>query len=232
MRHCKKINETNLTDGKFVCCPSFRSRGYIEGFYGKPWSHEERKSVLSLMAKNRMNTVYYAPKDDKYHRELWRELYHEKELSKLKELVDMSAKYFLDFYWCIAPGLSMKYSDKKEFDTLIEKTGFTEVSIISEVSYMELGNKQVGIFMIPGELYLELETGAFLPAEESATGKEAEYKVLSEMTDCEHSFVAGLCNDELGYIIPDNDFFSTNGSPISISPTILLTENIMRKQIQ
>lgn len=87
-----------------------------------------------------------------------------------------------------------------------EKTGFTEVSIISEVSYMELGNNQVGIFMIPGELYPELETGAFLSAEESANGFEAEYKVLSEMTDCEHSFVLGLCNDELGYIIPDNDF--------------------------
>ncbi len=88
----------------------------------------------------------------------------------------------------------------------VEKTGRTEVSIISEVAYMELGNKQVGIFMIPGELYPELETGAFLSAEESATGKEADYKVLSEMTACEHSFVAGLCNDELGYIIPDNDF--------------------------
>ncbi len=87
-----------------------------------------------------------------------------------------------------------------------EKTGKTEVSIISEVSYMELGNNQIGIFMIPGELYPELETGAFLSAEKSGTGKEAQYKVLSEMTDCEHSFVLGLCNDELGYIIPDNDF--------------------------
>lgn len=87
-----------------------------------------------------------------------------------------------------------------------EKTGFAEVSIISEVSYMELGNKQIGMFMIPGELYPELETGNFLSAEESANGFEANYKVLSSMTDCEHSFVVGLCNDELGYIIPDNDF--------------------------
>ncbi len=87
-----------------------------------------------------------------------------------------------------------------------EKTSKTDVSIISEVAYMELGDKQVGIFMIPGELYPELETGNFLSAEESATGMAAEYKVLSEMTDCKHSFVVGLCNDELGYIIPDNDF--------------------------
>ncbi len=81
-----------------------------------------------------------------------------------------------------------------------------KASILSEVSYMELGNAQIGMFLIPGELYPELESGNFLSAAESANGTQAEYKVLSEMTDCEHSFVVGLCNDELGYIIPDNDF--------------------------
>lgn len=81
------------------------------------------------------------------------------------------------------------------------------ISIISEVSYMELGNKQIGIYMIPGELSPELESGKFLSAEESANGTEADYKSLSEMSRCEHNFVIGLCNDELGYIIPENDFY-------------------------
>ena len=77
---------------------------------------------MSLMAKNRMNTVYYAPKDDLYHREKWREEYPEDELVKLRELVGLSRKYYMSFYWCVAPGLSMKYSDEKEFDTLVNKT--------------------------------------------------------------------------------------------------------------
>lgn len=81
------------------------------------------------------------------------------------------------------------------------------ISIISEVSYMELGNNQIGIYMIPGELSPELESGNFMSAEESANGTEADYKPLSEMARCEHNFVLGLCNDELGYIIPENDFF-------------------------
>ncbi len=81
------------------------------------------------------------------------------------------------------------------------------ISIISEVSYMELGNKQIGIYMIPGELSPELESGNFFTAEESATKTEATYKSLSEMSQCEHNFVLGLCNDELGYIIPENDFY-------------------------
>lgn len=84
--------------------------------------------------------------------------------------------------------------------------GTTEVSIITEVSYMELGSKQIGIYMIPGELYPELESGNFLSAEEAANGVDAEYTSLSEMARCEHNFVIGLCNDELGYIIPENDF--------------------------
>lgn len=118
----KRVKENNLSDGEFTVTPSFKVRGYIEGFYGNPWSHEKRKSVMRLMAENRMNTVYHAPKDDLYHRDLWREKYPEDELTKLKELVEISQKYFMSFYWCIAPGLSMKYSDEKEFEILLEKT--------------------------------------------------------------------------------------------------------------
>lgn len=49
--------------------PLFAERGYIEGFYGSPWSFETRKSTLKMMAEYGMNTYYYAPKDDPYHRE-------------------------------------------------------------------------------------------------------------------------------------------------------------------
>lgn len=118
----KRLRENRFYDGEYICAPNFAVRGYIEGFYGTPWSHEKRKSVMILSAKNRMNTVYYAPKDDRYHRELWRDLYPDDELQKLKELVDTASKYYMDFYWCVAPGLSMKYSDEAEFDALMKKT--------------------------------------------------------------------------------------------------------------
>ncbi len=89
----------------------------------------------------------------------------------------------------------------------VSKDKDRNISIISEVSYMELGNRQIGIYMIPGELSPELESGNFLSAENSANGTDADYKALSESARCEHNFVLGLCNDELGYIIPENDFF-------------------------
>ena len=117
-----RVESETLEEGRFVCSPLFKTRGYIEGFYGTPWSHDKRKSVMTLMAENRMNTVYYAPKDDDYHRELWRDLYPEADLAKLKELVDLAKECYMDFHWCIAPGLSMKYSSEAEFETLLTKT--------------------------------------------------------------------------------------------------------------
>ncbi len=81
-----------------------------------------------------------------------------------------------------------------------------QFNILTEISYLELGAKQIGMFLIPGELYSEFYSGNFLPAAEAANGFDADYKPLRTMTDCAHSFAVGLCNDALGYIIPDNDF--------------------------
>ncbi len=89
----------------------------------------------------------------------------------------------------------------------------SEAYISSEVGYLELGKKRIGAFLIPGELFPELWNGEFLTAEESATAKAADYKILRDMCSCDHQFVIGLCNDELGYIIPDNDFLLHEKTP-------------------
>ncbi len=83
----------------------------------------------------------------------------------------------------------------------------SKVCIYSEVAYMELGKGDVAVFLIPGELFPELYNGEFLTETDSANHRKASYKkVLSDMTDCKHKFVIGLCNDELGYILAENDF--------------------------
>ncbi len=89
----------------------------------------------------------------------------------------------------------------------------SQAYVASELGYMELGKNQVGIFLIPGELFPELWDGNFFPAELSATGKNAEYHILRDMSSCDHRFIIGLCNDELGYIVPDNDFIVNEKIP-------------------
>ncbi len=86
--------------------------------------------------------------------------------------------------------------------------------IFSEVGYVELGEKDVAMFLVPGELFPELYNGEFLTEADSAHHRKASYKkVLIEMTDCKHKFVVGLCNDELGYILAENDFLLNDAMP-------------------
>ena len=110
-----------MFEGSVEDYPAFEVRGYIEGFYGKTWEHETRISVMSLMAENGMNTFYYAPKDDIYHREKWSVFYPEKELGELEELFRFANENFMEFFWCIGPGLSYCYTSEEHFDLLIKK---------------------------------------------------------------------------------------------------------------
>lgn len=90
----------------------------------------------------------------------------------------------------------------------------SKACIFSEVGYMELGNKDVAVFLIPGELFPELYNGEFLTEKDSARHSKANYKkVLINMSDCRHKFVIGLCNDELGYILAENDFLLNGTLP-------------------
>ena len=45
----------------------------------------------------------------------------------------------------------------------------SEALLSTEIGYLELGSEQVGMFLIPGELFPELWNGGFHSAEESAT---------------------------------------------------------------
>ena len=42
-------------------------RGYIEGYYGIPWSNEEMISLMEFGSDTKLNTFIFAPKDDPYH---------------------------------------------------------------------------------------------------------------------------------------------------------------------
>ncbi len=83
----------------------------------------------------------------------------------------------------------------------------------SEITYFEIGGKK--LLLLPGELFPELVFGGALSAEESATGKGPEMnpKLLCDIVGDENILVFGLANDELGYILPPNDFILHEKSP-------------------
>ena len=95
--------------------------GVIEGFYGRPWSHAERLDLIEFCGRHALRLWVHAPKDDPYHRRLWREPYPEDELERLAELVRAAERHDVDFSYAIAPGLSVCYSSEADFDALLAK---------------------------------------------------------------------------------------------------------------
>src|SRR4051812_34331625 len=96
-------------------------RGTIEGFYGPPWSHEQRRDHLAFSAGIGLNTYVYAPKDDPYHRRLWRTPYPPVELARIADLARTAAGLGVRFVYALHPALSMRFADDAEHETLAAK---------------------------------------------------------------------------------------------------------------
>jgi len=101
--------------------PSFLERGIVEGFYGKPWSHQDRMAALRFEGEHGMNVYYYAPKDDPYHRERWKAPYPTQQFQRLGELARAANENFVEFCFAISPGLTMRYSSEEDFSRLALK---------------------------------------------------------------------------------------------------------------
>ena len=93
----------------------------IEGFYGPPWSHAERLGLIAFCGLHGLNTWVHAPKDDPYHRKLWREPYPDPELERLSELVREADRQGVEVAYALAPGLDVCYSKDAELETAIAK---------------------------------------------------------------------------------------------------------------
>ena len=80
-------------------------------------------------------------------------------------------------------------------------------AVKTQLSYLEIDG--VPLLFLPCELFPELAYGGCLPAEESATGSGPEINPppLTEIAGADDLIVFGLTDDELGYVIPPNDFY-------------------------
>lgn len=117
----RRITTQTLSSGTIENYPLFAIRGYIEGFYGKPWSVSERKEMLHTLAPCGINSYFYAPKDDPYHRAHWQRPYPQETIESLRELVDCAKSCYVDFWYCLAPGLDVCYSAEEHLLCMYEK---------------------------------------------------------------------------------------------------------------
>ncbi|XP_074036540.1 O-GlcNAcase isoform X2 [Leptinotarsa decemlineata] len=108
------LENINIKNGNFIC-------GVVEGFYGRPWTTEQRKDLFQKMKKWGMDSYVYAPKDDYKHRAYWRELYTVEEAEHLTGLIQAAKDQNITFYYALSPGLDITYSSSKEVGALKRK---------------------------------------------------------------------------------------------------------------
>ena len=101
--------------------PDLKYRGVVEGFYGTPWSHQVRLSLIDFYGQYKMNYYIYGPKDDPYHSSpYWRENYPQEQAQNIKELVEACNQNRVHFVWAIHPGQDIKWNEE-DYQNLLNK---------------------------------------------------------------------------------------------------------------
>ncbi|TRZ86162.1 MAG: hypothetical protein D4R83_05115 [Streptomycetaceae bacterium] len=99
--------------------PAFAMRGVIEGFYGTPWTHQQRLKGIESFADFGMNSFMLAPKDSPWQRFDWRRPFDSTLLKLTSELVERGKLHGVNIAVCVSPGLSVKYSDQNDVDAVM-----------------------------------------------------------------------------------------------------------------
>ncbi len=100
---------------------TFQRRGIVEGFFGPLWSMAHRRRLFAFGAARGMNTYLYAPKDDPYHRKLWRRPYPAAQWRELLRLIRAARKNQIDFVYGFHPGEGLYFGDDRAVRILLRK---------------------------------------------------------------------------------------------------------------
>lgn len=127
------LGSGGLPLGDLTDWPDVPFRGVVEGFYGTPWSHEGRLSLIRFFGEHKLNTYIYGPKDDPFHSSPnWRKPYPPEEAARIRELAAASRANKVDFVWAIHPGKDIKWNDE-DFKNVIGK--FDAMYVLGVRSY-------------------------------------------------------------------------------------------------
>jgi hyaluronoglucosaminidase len=132
--------------------------GYGEGFYGRPHTWEDRHHIIEVLASEGLNAYVYAPKNDPFHRDRWRDPYPAEELEHFRRASEMAQAAGVSFCFCIAP-LGMTFSSEEEFETLVEKVrpfsemGLRDMAVLFDDVPEELSPADRGAFRTLGQAH-------------------------------------------------------------------------------
>ncbi|MFF1717058.1 beta-N-acetylglucosaminidase domain-containing protein [Streptomyces sp. NPDC058268] len=101
--------------------PGTAVRGMTEGFYGTPWTREQRLDQIDFMGRTKQNRYLYAPGDDLYRQARWREPYPADQRADFRALAERARRNHVTLAWAVAPGQAMCMSSDKDIKALNRK---------------------------------------------------------------------------------------------------------------
>ncbi|MEU5715803.1 beta-N-acetylglucosaminidase domain-containing protein [Streptomyces sp. NPDC020403] len=87
--------------------PVTARRGMTEGFYGQPWTEEERLAQIGFMGRTKQNRYLYAAGDDPYRQARWREPYPAGQRDGFRALAERARAQHVTPGWAVSPGQAM-----------------------------------------------------------------------------------------------------------------------------
>lgn len=174
------------------------SRGFIEGYYGNPWSVEDRAELMKFGGYYKMNTYFYAPKDDPKHKDQWDVLYTADEIeTKIKPLAKAGNESKCRYAFALHPFPSANHFDFDNYDRDLAKlkakfkqvidAGVRQIAILADDFWNPGGNN--GLRLIKDmtswlenevrEEYADMKiTLPYVPFQYGGNGSETELQVL------------------------------------------------------
>lgn len=96
-------------------------RGLVEGFYGTPWTWQQRLSVVPRLAELGFNAYLYGPKDDEFVCLNWRRPYNQPALDRLSGFREVCGRAGIDLICMLAPCFTMVFTSASDFNALMTK---------------------------------------------------------------------------------------------------------------
>lgn len=101
--------------------PGTAVRGMTEGFYGQPWTREERLAQIDFMGRTKQNRYLYAAGDDPYRQARWRDPYPAERRADFRALAERARARHVTLGWAVAPGQAMCMSSDGDVKALTRK---------------------------------------------------------------------------------------------------------------
>jgi hyaluronoglucosaminidase len=107
--------------------------GVIEGYFGRPWHHEDRKHVMTRLRELGFSWFHHAPKADAFLRRRWREPHPNAAMAELAELARHCRSIGLRFGLGLSP-----YELYRDFGGQAKAAFVAKVRLLDEIGIDDL----------------------------------------------------------------------------------------------